>query len=113
MGLNHARDGKGMAFIEVLSPCVTYNDTYPQWMNKAYDVDADPGYCNSHRGKAFSAIYDLVQQSRIPIGLIYSGNHPSLQSAMVSEITPHHALDREHSERVSKHLNKVLSAYAV
>ena len=113
MGLNHARDGKGMAFIEVLSPCVTYNDTYPQWMNKAYDVDADPRYCNSHRGKAFSAIYDLVQQSRIPIGLIYSGNHPSLQSAMVSEITPHHALDREHSERVSKHLNKVLSAYAV
>ena len=113
MGLNHARDGKGMAFIEVLSPCVTYNDTYPQWMNKAYDVDADPEYCNSHRGKAFSALYDLVQQSRIPIGLIYSGNHPSLQSAMVSEITPHHALDQEHSERVSKHLNKVLSAYAV
>ena len=113
MGLNHARDGKGMAFIEVLSPCVTYNDTYPQWMNKAYDVDADPEYCNSHRGKAFSALYDLVQQSRIPIGLIYSGNHPSLQSAMVSEITPHHALDQVHSERVSKHLNKVLSAYAV
>lgn len=113
MGLNHARDGKGMAFIEVLSPCVTYNDTYPQWMNKAYDVDADPEYCNSHRGKAFSALYDLVQQSRIPIGLIYSGNHPSLQSAMVPEITPHHALDLEHSERVSKHLSKVLSAYAV
>jgi len=113
MGLNHARDGKGMAFIEVLSPCVTYNDTYPQWMNKVYDVDADPEYCNSHRGKAFSAVYDLLQQSRIPIGLIYSGAHPSLQSAMVSEITPHHALDLEHSERVSKHLNKVLSAYAV
>lgn len=113
MGLNHARDGKGMAFIEVLSPCVTYNDTYPQWMNKVYDVDADPGYCNSHRGKAFSAIYDLVQQSRIPIGLIYSGKHPSLQSALVSEITPHHALDPEHSQRVSKHMDKVLSAYAV
>jgi len=113
MGLNHARDGKGMAFIEVLSPCVTYNDTYPQWMKKAYDVDADPEYCNTHRGKAFAALYDLVQQSRIPIGLIYSGNHPSLQSAMVSEITPHHALDQEHSERVSKHLDKVLSAYAV
>jgi 2-oxoglutarate/2-oxoacid ferredoxin oxidoreductase subunit beta len=113
MGLNHARDGKGMAFIEVLSPCVTYNDTYPQWMNKVYDVDADPGYCNNHRGKAFSAVFDLVQQSRIPIGWIYSGQHASLQSAMVSEITPHHALDQQHSERVSKHLHKVLSAYAV
>ncbi|MGH8035501.1 MAG: hypothetical protein ACREO9_09760, partial [Lysobacterales bacterium] len=111
--LNHVREGKGMAFIEVLSPCVTYNDTYPQWMNKVHDVDADPDYCNHHRGKAFAALYDLVQQDRIPIGMVYLGTHASLQSSLVADITPFHALDAEYSGRVSSHLEKVLSSYAV
>lgn len=112
-GLAHVRAGKGMAFIEVLSPCVTYNDTYPQWMNKIYDVDADPDYCNHHRGKAFSSLYDLVQQDRIPIGMIFLGTHASLQSSLVKEITPFHALDNQYSGRVDAHLEKVLSSYAV
>ncbi len=112
-GLNHVRQGKGMAFIEVLSPCVTYNDTYPQWMNRVHDVDTDDTYRNQERGKAFAALYDLVQQSRIPIGMIYEGSHASLQSSMVQDITPFHALDPEYGEPVAKHLGKVLDFYAV
>lgn len=112
-GLQHSREGKGMAFVEILSPCVTYNDTYPQWMNKVYDVDADPDYDNTHRGKAFAANFELIQQSRIPIGLIYTGEHASLQSYMVGEISPFHALDEAHSTRVSQHLEKVVASYTV
>lgn len=112
-GLEHVRAGKGMAFVEVLSPCVTYNDTYPQWMNKVHDVDADPDYCNHHRGKAFASLYELVQQDRIPIGMIFLGTHASLQSALVKEITPFRALDSQYSGRVEAHLEKVLSSYAV
>ncbi len=112
-GLHHARAGKGMAFIEVLSPCVTYNDTYPEWMNKVHDVDTDPDYCNSHRGQAFAHLHELVEQSRIPVGLIYSGKHASLQSALVGEISPFHALDAEFSAQTGQHLDKVLSAYSV
>ena len=111
--LNHVRQGNGMAFIEVLSPCVTYNDTYPHWMNQVYDVDADPAYRNDDRGQAFLDVLKLVDQSRIPIGLIYGGQHASLQSAFVSDITPFHSLDSEHSERNRQHLEKVLSVYAV
>ncbi len=113
MGLNHAREGKGMAFIEVLSPCVTYNDTYPQWMNKVYDLDADPDYRNDDRGKAFFDVNSLVQQSRIPIGLIYHGDHASLQSSLVSDVTPFRSLDDQHAERINQHMEDVLSAYAV
>ena len=112
-GLNHVREGKGMAFIEVLSPCVTYNDTYPQWMNKVYDVDGDSDYRNDDRGKAFFDVYQLIQQNRIPIGLIYHGEHVSLQSSMLSDLTPFHALDDQHAGRIDRHMKDVMSAYSV
>jgi 2-oxoglutarate ferredoxin oxidoreductase subunit beta len=112
-GLNHAREGKGMAFIEVLSPCVTYNDTYPQWMNKVYDLDGDPEYRNDDRGKAFFDVYQLVQQDRIPIGLVFHGEHASLQSSLLSDMTPHQSLDEQYAARSRQHMKDVLSAYAV
>jgi len=93
MGLNHAREGKGMAFIEVLSPCVTYNDTYSQWMNKVYDLDADPDYRNDD--------------------LIYHGEHSSLQSAFVSDPSPFHSLEDQYADRTQQHLEDVLSAYDI
>ena len=112
-GLNHVREGKGMAFIEVLSPCVTYNDTYPQWMNKVYDVDGDGDYRNDDRGKAFFDVYQLIQQNRIPIGLIYHGEHVSLQSSMLSDLTPFQALDDQHADRIDRHMKNVMSVYSV
>ena len=112
-GLNHAREGKGMAFIEVLSPCVTYNDTYPQWMNKVYDLDGDPEYRNDDRGKAFFDVYQLVQQDRMPIGLVFHGEHASLQSSLLSDLTPHQSLDEQYAARSRQHMKDVLSAYAV
>ncbi|MFQ5555529.1 MAG: thiamine pyrophosphate-dependent enzyme, partial [Acidimicrobiia bacterium] len=39
--LEHARSGRGFAFLEVLSPCITYNDTYPVWEATLHDLDAD------------------------------------------------------------------------
>jgi 2-oxoglutarate ferredoxin oxidoreductase subunit beta len=112
-GLNHARDGKGMAFVEVLSPCVTYHDTYPDWMNKVRDVDSDPDYDNRDRGKAFTSLFQLAQQSLIPIGLIYHGQHASLQSALLHEVAPVHSLSEERAEQTRAHMDSVLSAYTV
>jgi 2-oxoglutarate ferredoxin oxidoreductase subunit beta len=112
-GLNHARAGRGMAFIEVLSPCVTYNDTYPDWMTKFHDVDDDPEYSNDHRGQAFSRIHDLIQESKIPIGLIYHGKHPSLQESLLEEVAPIHSLDRENSGKARQYMDGVLSAYSI
>ena len=113
MGLQHSREGKGMAFIEVLSPCVTYDDTYSQWMNKVYDLDADPDYRNDDRGQAFFDLNRLIEQSLIPIGLIYHGEHASLQSAMLSDVTPFHSLEDQHTGHFNQHMEEVLSAYAV
>ena len=112
-GLLHAREGRGMALVEVLSPCVTYHDTYPEWMNRVYDVDADPDYQNDDRGQAFSSVFKLVQQSRIPIGLVYHGEHASLQGSLLGDVPPIHALCEENYAETRAHMDDILSAYAV
>lgn len=69
--IGHAREGRGFAFLEVLSPCVTYNDTYPQWETQHIDLDADDTYNPTDRTTAFTKNVELQAQGRIPIGLIY------------------------------------------
>lgn len=112
-GLNHVREGRGMALVEVLSPCVTYNDTYPDWINRVHDLDADPEHRDDDRGTVFRTVFALIQQSRIPIGLIYSGSHPSLQDSLLSDVSPVRALEPDNAEDTRGYMDKVLSAYAV
>ena len=72
-GLDHARGGGGFAFFEVLSPCVTYQDTYPIWEAAVYDLDEEPGYDPSDRAGAYAACLRVAGEGRIPIGMIYRG----------------------------------------
>jgi len=69
--LAHARAGRGFAFVEVLSPCVTYNDTYPVWEAEYVDLDVDPDHDPSDRAGAFARVVGLQAEGRIPVGLIY------------------------------------------
>ena len=69
--LEHARSGRGFAFLEVISPCVTYADTYPQWEEVLHDVDADPGYDPGDRSAAFATAMRLASAGRLPTGVIY------------------------------------------
>lgn len=78
--LEHAEAGRGMAYLEVLSPCVTYNDTYRRWRASVYDVDADEAYTPGDRGRAFARLLALREEGRLPTGLLYHGQRPSLES---------------------------------
>ncbi len=78
--VEHANAGRGFAFLEVLSPCVTYKDLYPQWDAAAYDVDEDPAYDPMDRAGAFATCQRLDDEDRIPIGLIYTGNNESMEA---------------------------------
>ena len=69
--LGHARAGQGFAFLEVVSPCVTYQDTYPRWEQVLYDVDADPGHDPRDRWAATALAMRLASEGRLPAGLLY------------------------------------------
>jgi 2-oxoglutarate ferredoxin oxidoreductase subunit beta len=90
--LAHARAGRGFAFLEVLSPCVTYNDTYPQWEAQLHDLDTDDTYDPSDRANAFGRAINLQAEGRIPVGLIYrsepSAVSPDLPNPSTADLRP-------------------------
>ena len=77
--LKHTAAGYGMAYLEVLSPCVTYNDTYREWRTSVYNIDNDADYDRKDRAVAFTRMIDLREQGRLPLGLIYEGERPALE----------------------------------
>ena len=77
--LKHTAAGYGMAYLEVLSPCVTYNDTYREWRTNVYNIDDDADYDRKDRAAAFTRMIDLREQGRLPLGLIYEGEGPALE----------------------------------
>lgn len=90
--LEHAHKGRGFAYLEVLSPCVTYNDTYRAWRKDVYDIEQDADYDTGNRAAAFSRLLELREQGRLPIGLIYRGDHPALEAHVLSRAHPAPAL---------------------
>ena len=79
--LEHARARQGLAFLEVLSPCVTYNDTYPSWETALYDLDTDPNHRLGDRAAAFKAVTELGEQGRLAVGLVYRDEERSAPPA--------------------------------
>ncbi|MDA4130672.1 MAG: thiamine pyrophosphate-dependent enzyme [Thaumarchaeota archaeon] len=87
-GIEHANSLRGFAFIEVLSPCVTYNDTYKEWREKVYVLDSEKNYSNNSRVSAFSRCSELLSEGRIPTGLIFSGEVKSLEANTLTSPNP-------------------------
>jgi 2-oxoglutarate ferredoxin oxidoreductase subunit beta len=90
--LEHAEKGRGFAFLEVLSPCVTYNDTYREWRTDVYDLEQDGNYDPTNRTAAFVRMSELREEGRLPIGLIYRGDRPALESQALNQDFPTPAL---------------------
>jgi 2-oxoglutarate ferredoxin oxidoreductase subunit beta len=84
----HSNSNKGFAFLEVLSPCVTYNDTYKLWREQVYDLNAERGYDPHNRASAFKRAYELVLQEKIPTGLIFEGEADSLEKNTLTSPVP-------------------------
>ena len=69
--LEHTRAGRGFAFLEVLSPCVTYHDTYASWESMLVNLDEDPDYDPTDLSMAFSRGVALDAEGRMPAGILY------------------------------------------
>ncbi len=70
-GLKFNRDNRGFAFIEDLSPCVTYNDTYKLWREKVLDLSSLSGYDPTDRKAMFRLCLETMESGRIPIGVMH------------------------------------------
>jgi 2-oxoglutarate/2-oxoacid ferredoxin oxidoreductase subunit beta len=78
--LQFNRANQGFAFIEDLSPCVTYNDTFKEWRAKVQDLAKLPGYDPSDRAKTFQMCLDTAAQGKIPIGVMHRPKAPSAEA---------------------------------
>lgn len=83
--IQHARDGHGMAYLEVLSPCVTYNDTYREWRTTVFDLEQESGYQPGDRGAAFARVSQLREEGRIALGQIYRTERPALERLALNQ----------------------------
>jgi 2-oxoglutarate/2-oxoacid ferredoxin oxidoreductase subunit beta len=78
--LQFNRDGRGFAFVEDLSPCVTYNDTYKDWRERVLDLATLPGYDPTDRKAIFRLYLETLEQGRIPIGVFHRPAAPSKEA---------------------------------
>jgi len=108
--LEHTEAGKGLAYIEVLSPCVTYYDTHREWRFRVYDLDEDEKYNHSDRAQAFQRVLEINEMGLIPIGLVLKGLHPSLESLLLDpEQTPPALQDVDPAKRLDEYYNLMCS----
>ncbi|HTT34540.1 MAG TPA: thiamine pyrophosphate-dependent enzyme [Thermoplasmata archaeon] len=69
--LRFNRAGRGYAFVEDLSPCVTYNDTFKEWREKIVDIAKLPGYDPADRKASFRLCLETMESGKIPIGVMH------------------------------------------
>jgi 2-oxoglutarate ferredoxin oxidoreductase subunit beta len=70
---------KGLAFLEVLQPCVTFNkvNTYDWYRQRVYKVEESPDYAPKDELWAYRKAKEWG--ARIPIGVIYVNPRPILE----------------------------------
>lgn len=75
---------KGFSFINVISPCVTFNklNTYEQYKNQVYNVEELPGYDPLSYEKAINIALEYFV--RKPLGIIYKMETSTFRDAFIS-----------------------------
>jgi len=71
-GMEH----QGFSFIQAMSPCVTYYDTYKIFKDKVYQIPADHDPRDMQAAMRYA-----MEDERIPLGMVYQGEpvaHPAL-----------------------------------
>jgi 2-oxoglutarate/2-oxoacid ferredoxin oxidoreductase subunit beta len=75
--LQFNRDHRGYAFVEDLSPCVTYNDTFKEWREKIVNIEKLPGYDPADRSAVFRLCTETMNAGKIPIGVMHRPPKPT------------------------------------
>lgn len=108
--LTHVRNKCGFAFLEVISPCVTYNDNYPSWRELLVNLDSDESYDCGDRTAAIANYARLTAEGRLPSGLIYQGSATTFEDAIGVTVKNSPAFQdlsvSRHIDRYRKHMDQ-------
>jgi 2-oxoglutarate/2-oxoacid ferredoxin oxidoreductase subunit beta len=104
--IQFTKEGRGFAFIEDLSPCVTYNDTYKLWREKVLDVSKVPGYDPTDRKTMFRIYLETTGAGRIPVGVMHRPKEKA-REGLETKVLP----DSTGPARTDIHLAPNLAAY--
>ncbi|MEM3876514.1 MAG: hypothetical protein QXP24_02175, partial [Candidatus Micrarchaeaceae archaeon] len=85
---------KGLAFIDILQPCPTYNDinTNEWYRQRVYNIDIDASVKTEEDvQKKMDAAIDLSRQTdKIPIGIFYQNELVPTYEARIKENIPNY-----------------------
>jgi 2-oxoglutarate ferredoxin oxidoreductase subunit beta len=96
-----ATQHEGFAFVDVLQPCVTFNDTWKQYNSQVEMLDKP--------AETVAEAVELSQrQDRLPIGVFYRATKPVFHRALYGERNPmrDRAKREERQEKVAAYLGQ-------
>ena len=109
--IEHTESAKGFAFLEVLSPCVTYYDTHREWRTRVYNVEQDSSFDPTDRAGVIQCLYDLNNDGKIPIGRLFKGEHNSLESLIINKQEAPPAQQKVGAGLHTQHYEKFIKAH--
>lgn len=72
---------EGFSFVDVLQPCVSFNDTYQRYNKLVEILDQTPGSYDE-------AVSVAKRTDRLPLGIIYKKEKPSYHKALMGDRNP-------------------------
>lgn len=73
---------EGFSFVEVLQPCVTFNNTFKLWKEMTYLLE-------DHNPKDFDAAWEKARETeKLPIGIFYQMKAPTFERELLGKLTP-------------------------
>lgn len=78
--LRHA----GFSFVDVLQPCVTFNNTYSHYRENTYLLE-DEGH---DTGDFDAALAKALEIERIPLGVFYEVTRPAFEMQLLGDLVP-------------------------
>jgi len=74
--VKQAMEHKGFAFIDALSPCVTFNkmNTFSYWKERIYKLEDDPTYDKTDFNQALIKSHEFSDE-KVPIGVFYQNTN--------------------------------------
>ena len=93
--INRAIAHKGFAFIDVISPCITFYNTYKVVPPKLTEVPKDHDVTN--RAKAFAL---ALEEDKVPLGVYYQVQEPTFEEGVANVIKTAQASSRPRLDQI-------------